>query len=195
MPNWVTNNVYCRGSAADLAALVTIGTRYQGWLEPLVPMPSVLTGTIADADFTENRAALAATGHADWYSWRLAHWGTKWAEHGFEVVEPDGILHVRFETAWAPPEEGLRVVSSRFPQVVFTHDWVEPGMIFAGVTNYHRGAQLYCFGVEESDIDTEVDDVHGALLEVLLPYTEEADELAGIIHRTTNPTMTPEVSA
>lgn len=45
-------------------------------------------------------------GHADWYDWQIANWGTKWGTYGTQVQElcGDGCpVLISFQSAWGPP--------------------------------------------------------------------------------------------
>lgn len=55
-------------------------------------------------------------GHACWYGWAVAKWGTKWNGYDQAEVEPN-ILS--FDTAWSHPAPIFAALSQRFPGVVF----------------------------------------------------------------------------
>ncbi len=53
-------------------------------------------------------------GHASWYSWSIANWGTKWNAYSFEVIEEDDDrFEFRFDTAWSPPESVFAALADR----------------------------------------------------------------------------------
>lgn len=53
-------------------------------------------------------------GHASWYSWSIANWGTKWNAYSFEIIEErEGRLELRFDTAWSPPEPVFAALADR----------------------------------------------------------------------------------
>lgn len=56
-------------------------------------------------------------GAKDWYTWRCAHWGTKWDASDIEYDEEEQT--VRFDTAWAPPEPVLAKIQEDFPDAKF----------------------------------------------------------------------------
>lgn len=68
------------------------------------------------------RRNLQQHGAADWYEWRLQHWGTKWDAYETALTE-DG--SVRFLTAWERPEPVIRHLSARFPEVALEHLWAD----------------------------------------------------------------------
>ncbi|MCJ1901482.1 hypothetical protein MR829_14005 [Paracoccus versutus] len=53
-------------------------------------------------------------GHASWYSWSIANWGTKWNAYSCEVIdECEGRFEFRFDTAWSPPEPVFAALADR----------------------------------------------------------------------------------
>lgn len=68
------------------------------------PEPLELTETTAPVRITETVTQevidkrIKDYGHADWYSWRGEHWGTKWGDVSHEYDEGQ----VNFESAWSP---------------------------------------------------------------------------------------------
>jgi len=53
-------------------------------------------------------------GHASWYSWSIANWGTKWNAYSFKIVdECEGRFEFRFDTAWSPPEPIFAALADR----------------------------------------------------------------------------------
>jgi len=110
----------------------------------LYPMPDELNDTTAqfgdsidDPQYEQKQANIAKYGHADWYGWRNAHWGTKWGDcHTIlvdEVYDGEfGKLMFQFDTAWAPPVEGLTHIAKSFPRLLMDLRYYEPGMQFQG---------------------------------------------------------------
>ena len=74
---------------------------------------------------------------ADWYSWCITNWGTKWdVESCHAVISHDGEnSRAIFETqtAWNPPLSAFHHISTLFPALEFHIVYDEPGMDFAGV--------------------------------------------------------------
>jgi len=70
---------------------------------------------------------------SDWYSWRLAHWGTKWDVESRVVQEDKEIVEYGFDSAWAPPMEWLTKVGPQFPKLSFRLWYAEGGCDFAGI--------------------------------------------------------------
>jgi len=57
-------------------------------------------------------------GHATWYNWAVANWGTKWNAYQQEKPESNVIM---FETAWAGVPDLIDKLSTKFPEVSFTY--------------------------------------------------------------------------
>jgi hypothetical protein len=54
---------------------------------------------------------------ADWYTWNVQHWGTKWEAWDYELKERDeNFLVVDFTTAWAPPIAFFEALLQRYPR-------------------------------------------------------------------------------
>lgn len=86
-------------------------------------------------DGRQAKANLEAWGHKTWYSWRLEHWGTKWAldPEEIDVDVADTAICVSFDTAWAPPVPVMRALCRRFPRVQLTMQYREEGVGFCGM--------------------------------------------------------------
>ena len=54
-------------------------------------------------------------GYANWYTWSIAKWGTKWNACGTEVSEDKTTME--FETAWDPPIPAIVELSKQHPGV------------------------------------------------------------------------------
>lgn len=71
------------------------------------------------ADMEMGRKALRnidVYGHADWYSWSIDNWGTKWNAYSTEVNENE----IVFQTAWSCPYEVFVALSQKYPDVEFS---------------------------------------------------------------------------
>jgi hypothetical protein len=147
MPNHVTNIL---SIDAEEALLKEIRERVAGGdesedllldFQKIVPMPEELEGTDSPPrpprqlddeteDAHEERVKawvelqadlLRRFGHADWYGWRLEHWGTKWKCYGVDETE----IGWRFDTAWSAPVKVVLALSAMFPDAVFTLEWAD----------------------------------------------------------------------
>lgn len=63
-------------------------------------------------------------GHATWYDWCVANWGTKWNAYGC-VVEED---QVTFQTAWSNPEPVITKLAEMYPEAHIEHTWADEDM-------------------------------------------------------------------
>ena len=68
-----------------------------------------------------------------WYSWRIAHWDTKWDLYDLDWEdEDDCYMNVTFNTAWSPPESICYKLRELYPDLSISWFYDEPGMEFAG---------------------------------------------------------------
>ena len=75
--------------------------------------------------------ALLETGYANWYSWAIDHWGTKWGAYSF-AVEADEPLTIRFDTAWSFPTPIFAKLVDQYPTLRFDCICFDEGWNFAG---------------------------------------------------------------
>lgn len=61
-------------------------------------------------------------GHKDWYSWRIANWGTKWNAYHFEHFEQQ-TDEVTFDTAWASPLPIFFTLSEMYKDITISVDY------------------------------------------------------------------------
>jgi hypothetical protein len=66
-------------------------------------------------DQSENSETYATTyGASDWYTWRVANWGTKWdAYDGSWVGGYHTYGYHAFSTAWSPPEALIQYLAEK----------------------------------------------------------------------------------
>jgi hypothetical protein len=115
---------------------------------------------------------------ADWYSWNVQNWGTKWDVNyvNFDRVD-DNTIALTFDTAWGPPV-------ALYEHLTLNTDWYvtakyfEPGMCFVGCYD-GDGEETYKY----SDLNS-LDDVpeelieHYGIRDMLMDFDEaELDEL------------------
>lgn len=73
-----------------------------------------LSKKLKPIDFREARQAIRNIekyGHKDWYSWRIAYWGTKWNAYDFECINENSI---KFNTAWGTPFSVIEALSKKY---------------------------------------------------------------------------------
>lgn len=77
--------------------------------------------------------AIAETGYADWYSWSVVNWGTKWGAYAVSISDwtPEHLIF-EFQTAWSFPEPIFEVLAARFPTLTFDLKCFDEGWNFAG---------------------------------------------------------------
>jgi len=128
-------------------------------LNSIVPCPRELLDTVSgfhtdlekrEAHEAQQAANIEKYGHADWYSWCNANWGTKWGDYDTALIDVGGymsdpdVMHASFAftSAWAPPVAGLAMVSAVFPTLWFVMTYDEPGMAFFGCATIANGEVL-----------------------------------------------------
>lgn len=72
--------------------------------------------------FLKYLRALYEYGHANWYSWSVENWGTKWNAYRTEHIEP-GL--VRFETAWSAPIPVIDALSRNHADAEIRLRWAD----------------------------------------------------------------------
>lgn len=87
-------------------------------------------------------------GHADWYHWNIANWGTKW-NAGDPHVASDGAgprgerrVRIDFRTAWSPPQPLVEALSLACQEAEFDLRYWEGGMGFKGRLKLKAGREL-----------------------------------------------------
>lgn len=147
MPNWCENNLSIAGSIDDMKKIldvIKIKENEYSLLETLYPVPKGL-------DELEGKDPLNG------YYWRLANWGTKWAESditiGQEYTENEkdnyAVIAFNFETAWSPPIEAFNKISKDYPNLLFCLYYEEHGMGFCG-------RNIWALGEEEESTSAEL---------------------------------------
>ena len=71
-----------------------------------------------------------------WHDWRGKHWGTKWDLEEGDKFEGD---EIRFNTAWSPPIPVIAKLSKMFPTMLFTVQYYEGGVGYAGKADFTKG--------------------------------------------------------
>ena len=100
-------------------------------------------------------------GYADWYDWNNAKWGTKWGDcETFLSGDPkDGSIEFIFNSAWAPPIEGIAHITTLFPNLSFALSYIEEGMDFYGLTTFDEDGDYFdnCLSVTDIEGVKEID--------------------------------------
>lgn len=66
--------------------------------------------------------ALKEYGHASWYEWSNANWGTKW--NAYEVTRVSDTV-IKFQTAWSMPANWFEKLIERFPHETISIRWAD----------------------------------------------------------------------
>jgi len=74
----------------------------------------------------------------NWYDWSVQNWGTKWDAYSVEVEMDDGLLTLRFQTAWSQPGPWIKAFIKSLPEGVEVHHLYccEGGPEFSGEVQY-----------------------------------------------------------
>ena len=164
MPNWCFNHLTVSVHNESGKKLVQAfkpdhaqGEEEASPFTALYPCPDELMATTANFsnDSPEKKANIEKYGHADWYSWRLANWGTKWdaADICF-LEENEECVQIRFDSAWSPPTEFFEWYAKENPDVVFLNQYDEEGMGFEGFESMspESGFQAECWETTDNRI-------------------------------------------
>ena len=207
MPNWCSNQLYITGDRVAIADFIKKVTntpeqtekRRQKYdiLQNLYPTPQELTDTVSGfyGNDTEKQAELEAKqaqnrikyGAKDWYDWNCNNWGTKWGDDDTDLVgaEGDKQIHFYFNTAWAPPLEGIAHISTMFPTLEFALAYDEMGMGFYGLATFDDGCYIdNSYEISEVEgydkIDFDNDDAYEEIQDLLASKMDELKEVAGL---------------
>lgn len=164
MPNHVTHIFKIQGSEEELKKFYDeyIGEDDALDFNKLIPMPTILEGTISgntpEMETEEYKAkakeAIEATGHCDWYNWRIEHWGTKWNSYSARCENYGDLIELEFDTAWSCPEPIFKVLAEKFPNLAFEGYALDEGFCFGAVIT-----------IEEGEFEINYLDVHVGLFE------------------------------
>lgn len=130
MPNWCNNYLKLEGPQGLLdrakAAIERDELCHEFFSIP-AELKDATSPNTKDPDFL-----IEKYGYADWYSFCVAEWGTKWDISGGHIQEAGpGFLIASFDTAWSPPIALMEKLEGHgFESVVI--DYVEYGMNFVG---------------------------------------------------------------
>jgi len=164
----------------------------------VVPMPEELNMKSGypktKEEKAQNKSNIEKYGHADWYDWRCANWGTKWDAYDVYISSDDNdedYFHVSFDSAWSPVIEYIEKASILYPLLKFELEYEESGMDIAGSIHYQFGEVIfeeemtydvyYYLNNKESFFDTIADDIECDCYESLEDYKECRKETWDVI--------------
>lgn len=139
MPNWCSNQLTVRcapGTFSDIVSKYVEGDEFLA--DAVDPCPDELTQVSAPNRGKNAGALIKKYGYADWYEWRIAHWGTKWRPSSVYVRGQT----IFMESAWSPPAALVKSLSKLYPRARFTLLYHEGGMAFAGRFVVQNGLTL-----------------------------------------------------
>jgi hypothetical protein len=130
MPNWCANLLEIAGSVKQK----------KGFLEDAHSKED-------DVEYDEKPSVLSLKSlipyeGGEWdYDWCVKNWGTKW-DINAELCNPNWEVEnsniiIKFESAWAPPEEAIKRIAEQYPYLGFSLIYAEPGMGFTGSVQYN----------------------------------------------------------
>ena len=147
MPNWCNNTIEIEGTKEQINAFVSFLDEQSGknWFNFFRPCPQELVDTVSgfvgedkqSAHETQQKMNIEKHGHADWYSWSVDNWGTKWncdAQDWMKIENPNedqASVTFWFDSAWSPPTALYEFIESQFEFIV-TASYLEEGMSFVG---------------------------------------------------------------
>ena len=164
MPNWCNNTIEIEGTKEQINAFVSFLDEQSGknWFNFFRPCPQELVDTVSgfvgedkqSAHETQQKMNIEKHGHADWYSWSVDNWGTKWncdAQDWMKIENPSedqASVTFWFDSAWAPPTALYEFIESN-SEFIVTASYLEEGMSFVG---QFSGGIDECY--EFSDLDS-----------------------------------------
>jgi hypothetical protein len=193
MPNWCANSLKIVATTLEseqkLAEIIKELTRAKdagespSFFNLIKPIPEELNitsgflghGTPEQTELERKQAEnLKKYGYADWYSFCIAEWGTKWDAKTADIDNPFELsefntneLTIYFDTAWSPPLGIYSALENMGFDVQATY--VESGVGFIG---YYSDGVDTCHDMEalRPDVDDEDDDYFGILADNIDGY-------------------------
>lgn len=151
MPNWCSNEVEIKVDpeykpefdAFIKRARLDNNKPSKDLFNKIHPLPRHLKDTNHTFDNKEefNKALQGDTSakYSDWYTWRLANWGTKWDVDPDHVDIQEHSVLIAYDTAWSPAEAVWEKVSKDFPHLNIRVKYFEEGNDFIGESEYYGG--------------------------------------------------------
>ena len=163
MPNWCSNTIEIEGTKEQINAFVSFLEEQNGknWFNFFRPCPQELVDTVSgfvgedkqSVHEAQQKSNIEKYGHADWHSWSIENWGTKWncdAQDWMKIENPSedqASVTFWFDSAWSPPIALYEFIESNFP-ITITASYHEEGMGFVG--EFTEGEDNY---FEYEDLD------------------------------------------
>jgi hypothetical protein len=164
MPNWCSNTIEIEGTKEQINAFVSFLEEQNGknWFNFFRPCPQELVDTVSgfvgedkqSVHEAQQKSNIEKYGHADWHSWSIDNWGTKWncdAQDWMKIENPSedqASVTFWFDSAWSPPTALYEFIESN-SEFIVTASYLEEGMSFVG---QFSGGMDECY--EFSDLDS-----------------------------------------
>lgn len=113
--------------------------------------------------------------NTDWYNWSVSNWGTKWNAYnvGIWAYSKDNentIATLNYQTAWSPATKLFLNISPNYPELQFTHEFIDEGGSFIGYETIANGKIIEAKDYEWDDVSSIT------LRRALNVYYEEEEE-------------------
>ena len=133
MPNWCNNSIELYHDDPEMIKRAEAAFRDGRLLDEFIPLPAELKETTAPVrEVTATTEQLMEKyGAADWYSWCVNNWGTKWDISPYDCESDEHNLTGSFDSPWGPPIQAYEQLQELGFSV--RAYYCEPGMGFAGV--------------------------------------------------------------
>jgi hypothetical protein len=147
MPNWCHNELFINNTEGNVDA--ALFWQLAGPTQPVDTLAQEIIEALKDQKPSEpltfetllpTPPELIENNNEGWYDWRVTNWGTKWDASDVEIVNDTTSIHIRFETAWAPPVPWIQTLGEHLPEnYIVELVYVEQGNGYAGCTTYEEG--------------------------------------------------------
>lgn len=90
---------------------------------------------------------------ADWYSWRVVNWGTKWNAYNAELYKADTYACVSFQTAWSGVPDLMCELSKMYPNLSFEYMYADEDVSYNCGSGYTDDEGDFVFSCAEGGSD------------------------------------------
>jgi len=178
MPNWCNNSVEITHEDPAMIERVRKAFNDGALLQEFIPVPQELSDAVSP-NSTNASELVEKYGYADWYSFCVNEWGTKWdiGADGNPAMDIPGGLMLGFDSAWSPPIGAYE----KLMDFGFTIRamYYEPGMCYAGIwedgnDDYYEYGSMSSTEVAET-LPLELDEAF-CISESLAEYEDEENQ-------------------
>lgn len=137
MPNWVFNSFEVKGTPEkisdfrhrvfDYSSEYTETSEGEGFsFHSLITPPADKFEEYKETHGYSKGLGQTGDTEYNWYNWNNKNWQTKWDACNVDYLDDtDTYIHIRFDTAWSPPEPVFRKAVELFPDLEFNFEWEE----------------------------------------------------------------------